>query len=366
MAIPRSIQVNRANPSWVHCTARCGRQAYLAGEGFDHRRGWVERRLQFLTGIFGCEVAAFAVMTDHFHVVLRMAPEDVDRCSDEEVVRRWLRAYPGHRDEADVAEASSVDVEEWKVTKHAADATWVADRRQRLSSLSWFMRSLSEPIGRRANLEDGCHGRFWEGRFHSTPLLDEAGLLACMVYVDLNPIRAQRATSIAESVATSAHLRLSWAQSSGPATRPKKARKESRARSQNSNKATSDQATNSDAVEPPWLASLLRLAVRSSDGRVALDPLQYLQLVETTGRLVGNDHGGAISDDLPKLLERIDPDIQPVTWLRTMSGWRQMSAGSVGRRENLDREAERRGHRRARTRCDLFRRRPAVDDRSVG
>ncbi|WP_205626080.1 transposase [Photobacterium aquae] len=142
----------------------------------------------FLAKVFAIDICAYAVMSNHTHVVLHVDAEQAKNWSQEEVLTRWHQLCKGHylsRTWLDEGLRSQMDKAQLRVVERLTEE-W----RERLYDMSWFMRLLNEPIARQANQEDGCTGRFWEGRFKSQALLDEAALAACMAYVDLNPVRA--------------------------------------------------------------------------------------------------------------------------------------------------------------------------------
>ena len=72
MATPRSMIVNEAITCWYHCISRCVRRAFLCGEGFEHRKQWIEDRLKELVDLFAIDCAGFAIMDSHLHVLLRL------------------------------------------------------------------------------------------------------------------------------------------------------------------------------------------------------------------------------------------------------------------------------------------------------
>lgn len=209
MATPRYKLVDEENACCYHVASRCVRRAWLCGHDpltrrdYSHRKSWLVDRMKSLARSFAVELYAFAVMSNHFHIVLHYDPKACESWSDEEVAWRWVEAFPpvehGEIVEARKAERRALLLDDPDRLEHL---------RRTLGSLSAFMKHLKQPIARRANLEDECEGHFFEQRFYSGALLSEKALLAAMVYVDLNPVRAGQVRSLIECQDTSVGERL--------------------------------------------------------------------------------------------------------------------------------------------------------------
>jgi REP element-mobilizing transposase RayT len=194
MTIARKKLISLVDTAYYHCISRCVRRAYLCGkdkttnQDYEHRRGWVEDKLLALSQVFAIDVCAYAIMSNHTHMVLFIDENTAKAWSIKEVIERWHQLFKGTL----LTQQNSRD-EPISDYLQVTLANTVAEYSSRLMDISWFMRLLNESIARQANQEDNCTGRFWEGRFKSQALLDEAALVACMAYVDLNPIWAKMA-----------------------------------------------------------------------------------------------------------------------------------------------------------------------------
>lgn len=312
MTRPRSALVSLSETLWYHCVSRCVRRACLCGtdgatgRNFEHRRGWIAERIKRLAATFAIDVAAYAVMSNHYHVVVHIDPERSARWSDDEVLRRWRRLFRG----PEVVQRHLADAGQLSVAERDQVAQLAAMYRRRLADLSWFMRMLNEPIARRANAEDECSGRFWEGRFRSQALLDERGLLSAMVYVDLNPIRAGLTSTPETSDFTSIQERLGFApavHAMGPARRKEQTNK----RTASARKATAlELGRRNGSSEPPdAVPTTAPLMPFDATGRTAwaipFGLQEYVELVEWTGRGAHPGKRGQIAPDTPGVLARL-------------------------------------------------------------
>lgn len=202
-------------------------------------------------------------MSNHYHVVLHINTDQQRGWSDADIVARWERLH---------------QLPEWFESAHEEKiAATIAIWRERLGSISWCMKCLNEPLARLANKEDGCKGRFWEGRFKSQALLDDAAVLKCMAYVDLNPVRANMAATPEDSAHTSIQARI-----------------ESR-----------DQA-------------LAPMAGQQADGFVlSISKADYVTLVDWTGRQFRRGKRGRIDATQPPIIDRLQRSSRR-TWLDEM------------------------------------------------
>jgi hypothetical protein len=227
MTIARAHLVDPAMTRSYHFATRCVRRAFLLGEGMHDRKSWIEHRLEELAEIFSVAVAGFAILDNYLHLLVRLDPDVAQGWSDsdEDVVRRWGRLFPPRDKARQVAPVS----EEW-VQARLKDARWVATARERLQSLSWFMKCLKEPLSRLANRAEQTRGAFFEGRFKSVAILDEESLPATCAYIDLNPVAAGIAEVPEASAHTSIKQRVEHVKDQGRTEDKKAAQRFSRAR----------------------------------------------------------------------------------------------------------------------------------------
>ena len=147
----------------VHAVQRCVRRAFLCGldavtgKSFEHRRQWIRDRMEFLASVFGIDCLTYTVMSNHLHTVLRRRPDVVATWNDQEIARRWLTLFPNRKNK----DGSPAEPTKSEISMITSSRKVLAERRRRLSDISWWMRCTAEVIARRANQEDECTGRFW-------------------------------------------------------------------------------------------------------------------------------------------------------------------------------------------------------------
>ena len=278
---------------YYHVTSRCVRRAFLCGRDavsgrcYEHRRAWLEGRIRILASHFSVDVCAYAVMSNHYHLVVRLNDREPAQWSDDEVLERWTALFKGpllvqrHRagESLSAAERDSL-------------ASLAVVFRSRLGSLSWFMKCLNEPIARKANAEDGCTGHFWEARFHSQALCSEKAVLTAMAYVDLNPVRA----GIADRPEGSEYTSI-------------KARLDNEAAEKSISEVVSQLLRSGELnrfdvpIRP--LMSFSGEGVGAGTITLPITRSDYLKLVNETGRVAVHGKRGSIDPDIAPILDRI-------------------------------------------------------------
>lgn len=333
MTKARCEQISLSDTPWYHVVNRCVRRAYLcgtdrvSGQCYEHRRGWIEQRILQLASVFAIDVAAYAVMSNHYHLVVRVDCDAAKSWSDDEVLQRWTQLFTGPLlvrnyldDSCEFSEAMQDKV-----------AEFTAIYRKRLHDISWFMRVLNESVARMANKEDGVTGRFWEGRFKSQALLDEQALLSVMAYVDLNPVRAGIADDLRESEYTSVRYRITGCPSD---------RIGGGEGLQAENKQVDQAACDAGHLKFDGLNELPLAELMPFDpggqcsGAIPFALMDYLEFVDYLGRAVHPGKRGYIPETKPKLMLALGLED---AWINEISNgsWLKSFGWVIGRPDHL-------------------------------
>ncbi|SHI36177.1 hypothetical protein VA7868_03584 [Vibrio aerogenes CECT 7868] len=301
MTTPRAQKVSLDITPYYHCVSRCVRHSFLCGEdqfsgkSYEHRRLWVENRILALAQVYCIDICAYAVMHNHYHLVVHINQEKAAQLTNAEVIERWsvehqlptiiqrylhLPLTPTENRQCEVI------IEAW---------------RQRLWSLSWLMKELNEEIAKQANQEDHCTGHFWEGRFKSQALLDKKALLAAMTYVDLNPIRAKVSPTPETSQHTSVKKRLDSLENHQPT--------------------------------PAGLHSFTGYEHQDNPAGIPFRLMDYLEWVDFVGRQIREDKPGYIDAHLPAIVSRLS--LNQTECLKLCTHLEQNRCGWIGPPEQL-------------------------------
>ena len=295
MAIPRRFQILPRVTAYYHITLRCVRKLKLMGDvnpitkkSTKGRKKWIEKHLQRVAKAFCVDLCSYAIMDNHIHLQLHINEKQAKKLTMEQVIRRWHCLFRGTPLSRRYLEGGRLNAPERKKLERVV-RVW----RKRLNDISWFMRCFSQYVSRRCNKEDGTKGRFFEERFQSKGLCGFVAIIACMIYIELNPIRAGLAATPETSNFTSLKTRI-------------------------------DAWRNPEEYSADWLFPLNNSPSSNQDkinqGKcLPITLKELMKLVDNTGRAVRTDKRGAIDKDLLPILERLEFDAKQ--WIKLIANY---------------------------------------------
>ena len=310
----------------AHTCSRTVRRCFLmgndpfTGKNFDHRKVWIEQHLIQFAQAFGVDLLGFALLSNHIHLILRTRPDVVATWSDNEVARRWMMICP-HRRSSDGLPLPPTEAE---IRSIAGCPVKCGEIRKRLSSISWWMRLLCQRVAMRANQEDEESGHFFQDRFHATRIVDEASLLACAAYVDLNPIRAAMAETLEQSDHTSVQRRIESITTDRDDGIPVTNLRDSFL-------APISIDERSGEIGP----CVSKSGKRCSDkGFLPMSLEDYLETLDWTARQIAPGKCGRTPAEVPPVLKRLGLDSK--TWCELVSDFGRLFCTVAGRPECVD------------------------------
>jgi hypothetical protein len=155
MTRSREIQISLESAPYYHCISRCVRRAWLCGKDpytgqrFEYRQECLLDRLQGLVDIFAIDLCAYAILSNHYHVVLHVDADKAKGWTERQVIEQWNRLYNSHMLADRYLAGEVLSKAELEALSELIEV-W----RSRLCDISWFMRCMNEYLAQSVNVED--------------------------------------------------------------------------------------------------------------------------------------------------------------------------------------------------------------------
>ena len=91
MTKPRKDLVSVSDTPYYHIVSRCVRRTFLCGydrqtnTDYEHRKQWIVDRIQLLSSLFSIDLCSYAIMSNHYHLVVHINPEEAESWDSKEV-----------------------------------------------------------------------------------------------------------------------------------------------------------------------------------------------------------------------------------------------------------------------------------------
>ena len=334
MTKARKYTVDKNLSAHYHVVNKCVQSVFLMGDdlerqiSYGHRREWFHERLVFLANVFTLEIGGFAIMSNHYHLLLKTRPDKTESLKDADVAKRWFLLFPPKVKKSITSRADQILAHEIDLLNNPKK---LVIYRERLGSLSWFMKSMNEHIARKGNEESGCKGRFWQGRFYSKLLTSAEAVLPCQTYIDLNPIRAGIATTPENSTYTSAHDRIHANQNQTKLRDTQKFLSENQGSELSPYQKEMVNTMKETIARSKCLAPFYQ-GEKHEKPFFKITEKEYLDLLDWSGRMIKQNKKGKIPLHLKPIFDRLEIDRHQ--WLESIKNYNKWFYRIVGKMTN--------------------------------
>lgn len=99
LSCARGTIISMQDPPHYHIASRCVRRTYLCGkdyktdQNYEHRRVWIADRIRLIFSIFSIDICSYAVMSNHYHLVVKIDPETSNHWDNDTVIKHWTTLF---------------------------------------------------------------------------------------------------------------------------------------------------------------------------------------------------------------------------------------------------------------------------------